>query len=117
MRSINLAPWATVPGGVGRAIQRSQTSMRRFKPRRLRPPLRLPPRISRALWFGLLSIGLYLLLFYNERAALEWSVKYSWSFLVPIAIAFVFSFAHGAFTGAFWDAVGLKPKSTKKPKG
>ncbi len=31
-------------------------------------------------------------------------------FLAPIVIAFVFSLAHGAFTGHFWDLLGLKPK-------
>jgi hypothetical protein len=35
----------------------------------------------------------------------------TWLFvLVPIVIAFVLSYVHGAFTGLFWDAVGLKAK-------
>lgn len=38
-----------------------------------------------------------------------------WHVLVPIAIAFVISFAHGAFTGLFWEVMGLKPASA--PKG
>jgi len=29
--------------------------------------------------------------------------------LVPIAIALIISFVHGAFTGLFWDVMGLKP--------
>jgi hypothetical protein len=33
--------------------------------------------------------------------------------LVPILIAFVMSFAHGAFTGLFWDSMGLKAASSK----
>jgi ribose/xylose/arabinose/galactoside ABC-type transport system permease subunit len=32
-----------------------------------------------------------------------------WHVLVPIAIALAVSFAHGAFTGLFWDLMGLKP--------
>lgn len=28
----------------------------------------------------------------------------------PIAMAFVLSYAHGNFTGMFWDALGLKAK-------
>ena len=36
-------------------------------------------------------------------------------FYVPLVIAFIFSIVHGAFTGHFWDALGLKPKpSTSK---
>jgi len=52
--------------------------------------------------------------FFNQQTVLAWSVNYSWSFLIPIVIALVFSFVHGAFTGAFWDAVGLKPKSVEE---
>lgn len=32
-------------------------------------------------------------------------------FIVPIAIALVFSLVHGAFTEGFWSLLGLKPKS------
>jgi hypothetical protein len=31
-------------------------------------------------------------------------------FVVPIAIAFLFTLVHGAFTGYFWDLLGLKAK-------
>lgn len=30
--------------------------------------------------------------------------------LIPIVIAFAMSYVHGAFTGLFWDVVGLKAK-------
>jgi len=30
--------------------------------------------------------------------------------LIPVAIAIVFSLVHGAFTGAFWDLLGLRAK-------
>ena len=36
-----------------------------------------------------------------------------WHVLPPIAIAFVISFTHGAFTGLFWDMMGLKPAMKK----
>lgn len=29
-------------------------------------------------------------------------------FLIPIVIALVFSWAHGAFTGHFWEVMGLR---------
>jgi hypothetical protein len=31
-------------------------------------------------------------------------------FLLPIAAAFAFSLAHGAFTGYFWDVIGIHGK-------
>lgn len=31
-------------------------------------------------------------------------------FYVPVVIALVFSFVHGAFTSHFWDMMGIKPK-------
>jgi len=34
-----------------------------------------------------------------------------WHVLVPILIAFAISSVHGAFTGLFWDLMGLKPAS------
>jgi hypothetical protein len=37
-----------------------------------------------------------------------------WHVLIPIAIAFAVSFAHGAFTGLFWEMMGLKPASKAK---
>ncbi|MGD9785872.1 MAG: hypothetical protein AB7E80_09110 [Hyphomicrobiaceae bacterium] len=115
MRTLSGASWAAMAmsQGVGQALRRSQASVRRLKPLRLRPWFRLPPRVFKAVWTGLLSLSLYALLFYYEVAVLKASVGEVWSFLVPLVIAFVFSFAHGAFTGAFWDAVGLKPRAKK----
>jgi hypothetical protein len=34
-----------------------------------------------------------------------------WHVLIPILLAFAISFVHGAFTGLFWDVMGLKPAS------
>lgn len=31
-----------------------------------------------------------------------------WHVLIPILLAFAISLVHGAFTGLFWDAMGLK---------
>ncbi len=33
-----------------------------------------------------------------------------WFVLAPIAMAFALSYAHGIFTGLFWDVVGLNAK-------
>lgn len=40
----------------------------------------------------------------------------SWHALIPILIAFAISFTHGAFTGLFWDVMGLKPASRPAQK-
>ena len=72
------------------------------------------PRIIKAVSLGALSAMLYTLLFLNERLVLELSAGHWYSFLVPVAIALTFSFVHGSFTGAFWDAIGLRPHTVRK---
>lgn len=37
-----------------------------------------------------------------------------WHVLVPILLALAISFAHGAFTGLFWDMMGLKAANTAR---
>ena len=63
---------------------------------------------------GLSSAGLYLLLFLFSDTLVALSAetrKGKWFYaLVPLLIALVFSFVHGAFTGRFWDFLGLKAK-------
>lgn len=63
---------------------------------------------------GCASAGLYFLLFlYADKlpelseATRQGEKIYA---LVPLGIALVFSFVHGAFTGRFWDLLGLKAK-------
>ncbi len=60
---------------------------------------------------GLLSGGLYAALYYFQTPILDFTSKGGViSTAAVIAIAFVFSAAHGAFTGRFWDVIGLKAK-------
>lgn len=61
------------------------------------------------LW-GILVVGLYTGLYLNETEIVQWTAEGKWTFIVPIVIAFVFSFAHGNFTGEFWNVLGIKPK-------
>lgn len=66
------------------------------------------------LLMGAASIGLYATMYFFN-ADLEALVKETLSgnkslFFVPILIAFVFSFIHGAFTSKFWDVLGIKAK-------
>ncbi len=39
-----------------------------------------------------------------------------WQVLVPILIAFAVSLVHGAFTGLFWEMMGLKPATQPTAK-
>jgi hypothetical protein len=75
-------------------------------------------RSSRALVLtlvlGAMSAVLYLLLFaYSDRLTELAQLTRAGDkllALVPLAIAMVFSFVHGAFTGHFWDLLGLRAK-------
>jgi hypothetical protein len=74
----------------------------------------------RAIAYGVVSVALYVLLFAYSDETVEMARRTREGekllFLVPIVIAFVFSFVHGAFTGAFWAAIGLKPAAKQKRK-
>ncbi|MDP3515069.1 MAG: hypothetical protein Q8S20_20195 [Sulfuritalea sp.] len=39
-----------------------------------------------------------------------------WHVLIPILLAFAISIVHGAFTGLFWEAMGLKPAARAEAK-
>lgn len=66
------------------------------------------------LLLGCISIVLYLLLFIysDELPVLAASTRAGNKLyaLAPLLIALIFSFVHGAFTGRFWDLLGLKAK-------
>jgi hypothetical protein len=70
--------------------------------------------ITRTLFFGVVSVCLYLLLYAYEDEILSLSRQGRWNFIVPMAIAFTFSVVHGNFTGQFWDLFGIRAKTTKK---
>jgi hypothetical protein len=56
-------------------------------------------------------VVLYALLFANEKQVMEAFTRIDgWYPLLPVVTAFVFSFAHGAFTGYFWEALGVRPR-------
>jgi hypothetical protein len=66
---------------------------------------------------GAASVVLYVILYLyateTEVFAARARAGEKWLAVVPIAVALVFSFVHGAFTGQFWDALGLKAKGRK----
>ena len=75
---------------------------------------RSPRALVITLTLGVASVGLYLLLFvFSDRLpalAAETRNGEKLYALVPLAISMVFSFVHGAFTGHFWDLLGLRAK-------
>ncbi len=64
--------------------------------------------------FGVMSVVLYTgLYFFNADIIALAKSTYSGDkelFFVPVLIALLFSFVHGAFTSKFWDVLGVKPK-------
>ncbi len=91
-------------------------------PARLAKPARLKRLFRRetkaALGLGVLSGFLYYMLYLfagDIRHLAELTNQgHKAYFLVPIAIAFVFSVVHGLFTDRFWEAIGLKAKRQEK---
>ena len=67
-------------------------------------------KLGKFLGLGAATAVLYGLLFANEHLVLELSGQGKWWFVLPLAIAFVLSFVHGAFKGEFWDVLGVKAK-------
>jgi hypothetical protein len=71
------------------------------------------PYLKTAL-FGVVSIALYFILLTSQDVINETMVKGGLYALVPIAMAFLFSFVHGNFTGCFWSSCGIE--ASKKHK-
>ena len=60
---------------------------------------------------GAISATLYFLLYFYEREILESFTRSDGLYpALPVLAAFVFSFAHGAFTAYFWEALGVTPR-------
>lgn len=66
------------------------------------------PQLIRLGLFGAASAVLYGFLFLLEENIVDLTQHGHWSFVVPISLAFLFSYFHGAFTGGFWDALGIR---------
>lgn len=72
-----------------------------------------------ALGFGIASLVLYVLLLANAELFVDWARRTregeTLLFAIPIVVAFLFSWVHGAFTGHFWEALGVQAaKSGRK---
>jgi len=67
-------------------------------------------KLIKLLLWGIIVAALYVCLYVGAKPLIEWTAQGRWTFIVPIAIAFIFSFVHGNFTGKFWDFLGIKPQ-------
>lgn len=72
--------------------------------------------IAATLLYGIASLVLYTLLLVNSDLFVDWAertIKGEKSlFLIPVVVAFVFSYFHGHFTGHFWETLGLRAAKT-----
>ena len=71
-------------------------------------------------WLPLLGSGAasalcYTLLFvYEKEVMAAFTRTDGWYPILPVLTAFAFSFAHGAFTGYFWDVMGVAARPVKE---
>jgi hypothetical protein len=77
----------------------------------------LPKPYGKIFAAGVISISLYVLLFFYEDEVMA-SFTRSDGFYpaLPVLTALVFSLAHGAFTGYFWEVVGVRGKAGAEKK-
>jgi hypothetical protein len=67
--------------------------------------------------YGLGSAACYAWLFANLNdlsVMSQFTRTDGWYPLLPVVTAFVFSFFHGAFTGLFWEVLGVTAKAPKR---
>ena len=63
---------------------------------------------------GAISAGLYFLLYSYEKEIMESFTRTDGFYpALPVLAALLFSFAHGAFTGYFWEALGVSARARK----
>lgn len=65
---------------------------------------------KKTLIFGVLSIGLYAVVFVNQGVITDLFTKGKYYAVLPIITAFIFSYIHGSFANYFLGAIGLVAK-------
>jgi hypothetical protein len=63
---------------------------------------------------GIISIALYTTLLLKQDLLNSTFAQGGWYALLPIIMAFVFSYFHGSFTGSFWTVLGIEAARKKK---
>jgi len=83
-------------------------------------PHRPKKPFAATLLYGIASLVLYALLLLNSDLFVDWAQRTRNGekilFLIPVLVAFVFSYFHGAFTGYFWETLGLRAARTSGKK-
>ena len=67
--------------------------------------------IGRLLLYGGVSLSLYALIYLYEQEIMHWSTKGGWYFIIPVMLAFLFSFLHGGLTRYFWEVMGVRARN------
>lgn len=65
--------------------------------------------------YGVGAAALYAAVFSHADAIMELTKKGGFMAAIPLALAFMVSYVHGHFTGAFWTALGID--ASKKATG
>lgn len=65
---------------------------------------------------GIITAALYTLLLTNQEIINNYFGRGGLYAFLPIITAFIFSFAHGAFTGSFWTVLGVEAKKKREGK-
>lgn len=63
---------------------------------------------------GIVSVALYAVLLMNQDFLNDHFGRGGLYAMLPIAVAFIFSFVHGSFTGSFWTVLGIEAAKKKK---
>jgi len=63
---------------------------------------------------GVVSIALYTTLLMKQDVINSTFAQGGWYALLPIVVAFIFSYFHGGFTGHFWTVLGVEAARKKR---
>ena len=72
--------------------------------------------LAKTLIFGAMTAGLYAAVFTYADVIMKFWTKGGIYCLLPVATVFVFSYAHGSFTGNFWSALGIEGSKASATK-
>ena len=66
--------------------------------------------------FGAMTAAVYAAVFTHQETIMQYFTKGGFYCLLPVALVFMVSYAHGNFTSAFWSALGIeRSQAGQKP--
>lgn len=66
--------------------------------------------------FGLLTAAVYTAIFANQELVMTYFTRGGIYALLPVAVVFLVSYAHGNFTSSFWSALGIEGAKSSASK-